>query len=139
MQLPIPPALRRLILYALCGASGVTLDFLLFSGLVTLGVWYQAANLAGYAAGTLLSFFLNRAITFGVKDNTLIRLVSFVSVAGIGFLVSTVALWVLVEQVRLSPVAAKLASLVVVLAVQFTLNSLVTFRQSRKTGAGAQR
>jgi putative flippase GtrA len=137
MSISIPAPLRRLVLYAVCGGSGVVLDFLIFSGLVALGLWYQAANIVGYASGTVLSFLLNRTITFGVRDNTLQRFASFLTVAGVGYLTSSAALWLLVEQAALDPTIAKAASLVIVLALQFTLNSLITFRQARKTSTGA--
>lgn len=133
----LPPPLHKLFLYALCGGSGVALDFLVFSGLVSVGVWYQLANITGYASGTVLSFFLNRAITFGVRDAPIRRFASFVAVAGVGYLVSSAALWALVEQAGLNPVVAKAASLVIVLATQFTLNSLITFRQARSLSTGA--
>jgi putative flippase GtrA len=58
-------------------------------------------------------------------------------VAGVGYLTSAAALWLLVEQAALDPTIAKAASLVIVLALQFTLNSLITFRQARKTSTGA--
>lgn len=128
----LPAGLRRLVLYGVCGGSGATLDFLLYAGLVHLGVWYQAANLVGYACGTLLSFVLNRAITFQVLDAPLRRLATFFAVAAVGYLSSTATLWLLVERFQVNEMIAKIAALIVVVAVQFTLNSLITFRQTRK-------
>jgi putative flippase GtrA len=115
-----------------CGGSGVTLDFLAFSGLVYLGVWYQLANIVGYAAGTLLSFFLNRAITFGVYDAPVRRFLSFAGVAVVGYVISSAVLWLLVERLGIHPMVAKIMTLFVVLATQFSLNTLITFRQGVK-------
>lgn len=126
----LSPGLRKFVLYAICGGSGVALDFLVYSLLVIGGVWYQLANIAGYALGTCLSFVLNRAITFGVRDAPVRRFASFLAVAAFGYLVSTVLLWAMVEVIHLDPVVSKILTLFAVLAIQFTLNSLVTFRST---------
>lgn len=134
----LSPGLRKLVLYALCGGSGVALDFLVYSLLVIGGTWYQFANIIGYALGTCLSFFLNRAITFGVRDAPVRRFLSFISVAAFGYLVSTGVLWTLVDAFHLDPVISKVVTLFVVLAIQFTLNSLLTFR-SASTASSSKR
>lgn len=124
--------LRRLFFYALCGSSGVMLDVVSYSLLVLTGVWYLLANLFSYALGTVLSFFLNRAITFGVLDAPLRRFASFLGVALIGFLTSSTILWALVEQMRIDAMIAKLITVGVVFVIQFSLNSIITFRRSDK-------
>ena len=134
----LPPGLRKLVLYALCGGSGVALDLLVYSLLVIGGAWYQLANIIGYALGTCLSFFLNRAITFGVRDAPVRRFLSFISVAAFGYLVSTAALWAMVDVFHLDPLFSKVVTLFVVLAIQFSLNSLVTFR-SASTASSSKR
>lgn len=124
----LPPGLRKLFLYAVCGGSGVALDFLAYSLLVAGGVWYQLANIIGYALGTCLSFVLNRAITFGVKNAPVRRFLSFIGVAAFGYLVSSILLWALVEAMHVEPIIAKAMTLFAVLVIQFSLNSLITFR-----------
>ncbi len=126
----LPPNLRQFALYVLCGGSGVMLDFTIYSALVASGVWHHAANIAGYVAGTLLSFVLNRAITFNVLDATLRRLVAFLGVATLGYLCSTLVLILLVDMLGMNQFLSKAVSIVVVIAVQFTLNSHFTFRRS---------
>lgn len=126
----LPTGLRKLVLYAICGGSGVVLDFGAYALLVAGGVWYQIANIVGYALGTCLSFFLNRAITFGVKDAPVRRFLSFMSVAAFGYLVSSGLLWMLVELARVDAILAKILTLVAVLVIQFSLNSLITFRSA---------
>lgn len=134
----LPPPIRKLALYAVCGGSGVVLDFSVYTLLVTGGVWYQLANIAGYASGTILSFFLNRAITFRVKDAPMRRFLIFVAVAAFGFLVSSAVLWLLIDLMAIDAIIAKVVTLVFVVAIQFSLNSLVTFR-SNKTPRVASR
>lgn len=127
----LPPGFRRFVLYAFCGGIAAAADFTIYTILFTLGLWYQAANFAGYITGTLVSFVLNRSITFQVKDAPIRRLITFCGVAAVGYVSSSTALWFLVERLHVNELIAKLLSLVVVVAVQFTLNTLVTFRVAK--------
>lgn len=119
---------RQFIIYAICGGAGVTVDLTCYSALILSGAEYQIANAAGYATGTMVSFFLNRHFTFKTYDRILRRLVSFYATAGIGYLISTLMLWTFVELLTIQPIPSKLMTLVVVLIVQFLANRAVTFR-----------
>lgn len=127
----LPPGLRRFALYVLCGGTGFALDFALYSLLIYWGVWYQCANVVGYAVGTMVSFALNRAITFRVMDAPMRRLATFFVVAFVGYVLSSLALFGMVDGLGIHPLIAKILSLVVVVATQFTLNTLITFREKR--------
>lgn len=118
----------QFVLYALCGGTGVVLDLGLFWLLTGAGVGYQAANLAGYATGTLASFLLNRHFTFQTYDDTWRRMSLFFGTAAVGYAVSALVLWLLVEKQGVDPLAAKVATLFLVLILQFSLNRAVTFR-----------
>ena len=66
---------RQFLLYCVIGASGVSLDFGIYSLLVKSGALdYQAANAAGYASGTLMSFVLTAKFNFRVADKITLRL-----------------------------------------------------------------
>ena len=119
---------KKLAFYCICGGTGLITDFLIFTVLVYLGVHYQISNTMGYATGTIVSFFLNRAITFNVLDKMLTRLFLFFCVATIGYLGSLLLLWILVELISMEPVSSKLVSLPIIVIIQFSLNKLVTFR-----------
>lgn len=120
----------QFLLYCLCGGIGVATDYTVFYLAVTGGIWYQAANGLGYLAGTLMSFALNRVITFKLRDHVLQRLAMFVAAAGVGFAVSALLLWLLVDLAQLDPRIAKLITLPVVVAVQFLLNRRFSFNAS---------
>jgi putative flippase GtrA len=122
------PKFRQFILYAVCGGTGVTVDLACYSALVFSGVEYQLANAIGYAAGTVVSFFLNRHFTFKTYDRTVRRLALFLATAGIGYAISSAMLWTFVGLLNIHPIPSKLMTLVVVLAVQFLINRAVTFR-----------
>jgi len=122
--------IRQLLLYAICGGTGVLTDLAIYTALVQNDINYQAANAAGYAAGTLASFFLNRHFTFKVYDRALQRLVLFFGAAFVGYLISSALLWALVSAAHIHPLPSKLATLVVILVLQFSLNRAITFRTS---------
>jgi putative flippase GtrA len=121
---------NQLVLYCICGGLGVGTDYGVYLLLVSGGVGYQAANVAGYLAGTLLSFFLNRRITFGVRSRVMRRLVLFFGVAAVGFSASALMLWLLVDGAGMDARIAKLLTLPVVVAIQFTLNRRITFAET---------
>ncbi len=121
--------MKQFILYCFCGVIGVSTDYAIFYSVLTFGVWYQGANLLGYLAGTLVSFFLNRKITFGVQDKVAQRLTIFLGVAAIGFSASAILLWLMVDVALIDPKIAKLLTLPVVVVLQFSLNRRVTFNQ----------
>jgi putative flippase GtrA len=120
--------MQQFILYCLCGGTGVLSDYAVFWLSVNGGLWYQAANLLGYLAGTLVSFALNRIITFGKRDRVLQRLTMFLTVAAVGFGASALMLWVLVDLMQMDPRIAKLLTLPMVVVLQFTLNRRLTFK-----------
>jgi putative flippase GtrA len=120
--------MRQLLLYCLCGGVGVSTDYIVFFSVLTLGLWYQGANLLGYLAGTLISFFLNRIVTFNVRDKIAQRLTRFLGVAAVGFSVSALLLWLMVVFVSIEPKIAKLLTLPVVIILQFALNRKITFK-----------
>jgi len=122
---------KQFLLYCACGGTGVATDYLIYYFLIgQLGLWYQGANAAGYIAGTLVSFALNRIITFNTRDQTAKRLALFLATAAIGYGVSAIMLWTLVRILDVDPRLAKLVTLPVVVLLQFTLNKRVTFSRS---------
>lgn len=118
----------QLFKYSVIGSIGVLTDLAIFYFLLSIGVWYQVGNLLGYLMGTVVSFSLNRIITFKVKDKFRTRLLLFVLVSGLGFSVSALILWFLVDIQKFDSVLAKIFSLPCVLFIQFTLNKKVTFK-----------
>lgn len=118
----------QFLLYCLCGGIGVTTDYLIYYSALSFGLWYQTANVLGYLSGTLVSFFLNRKITFAVHDKLARRLAIFLGVAAIGFSASALMLWVLVDLTLVDAKIAKLFTLPVVVLIQFFMNRQITFK-----------
>ena len=91
---------------------------------------YQAANAAGYASGTLLSFALNSRFNFRVTDKIALRLASFFSIALLGWLVSAALLQLLIGHYGLGKVISKLITLFIVVLLQYNLNRRISFRKA---------
>lgn len=122
---------NQFLLYCIIGFSGVAFDFGIYSLLVkTRALNYQAANALGYASGTLLSFILNARLNFRVADKIALRLLSFCGVALLGWLVSAMLLSMLIGNYGLNMYISKLATLVVVVLLQYNLNRLLSFRKT---------
>ncbi len=124
----LPPVARRFVVYALCGLAAITLDFAVFTMVLRFGAHYQLANLVGAACGLLLSFALNRAYTFRVLDAPWRRLAVFSAVGLAGYILGSATLHVLVEVIGFNAYLGKALSMIVVVAAQFSLNSIITFR-----------
>ena len=128
---------RQFILYCLIGGTGVTLDFLVYSTLVGMAGWHvQYANALGYACGTVLSFILNARYNFKASDRLAIRFLCFCFVALLGWLASAGALYLLVDRFGLDKYLAKLATIGVVVMVQYNLNRLLSFRKNESPANG---
>lgn len=108
----------------------MTTDYIIYYSALTFGLWYQLANVLGYLAGTLVSFFLNRKITFGVKNKLTQRLAIFLGVAALGFSASALMLWVMVDVISVDAKLAKLITLPMVVVIQFSLNRRITFKEN---------
>jgi putative flippase GtrA len=122
---------KQFLLYCVIGASGVTLDFGIYSLLVkTRLLDYQAANAVGYSSGTLLSFILNARFNFRVMDKIPLRLISFISIAFLGWLVSAGLLHLLIGRFNFDKYLSKFATLIVVVLLQYNLNRLLSFRKA---------
>jgi putative flippase GtrA len=122
---------KQFLLYCVIGASGVTLDFGIYSLLVkTRLLDYQAANAVGYSSGTLLSFILNVRFNFRVTDKIPLRLTSFFSIAFLGWLVSAGLLHLLIGRFNFDKYLSKFATLIVVVLLQYNLNRLLSFRKA---------
>jgi len=128
---------RQFVLYCLIGGTGVTLDFLVYSALIGFGGWgYQYANAAGYASGTMLSFILNAWCNFKTTDRIVLRFLSFCTAALLGFGASAGTLYLLVTEAGFNKYLSKLATIVIVVLVQYNFNRLLSFRKIQTASNG---
>ncbi|MEV6229459.1 GtrA family protein [Saccharopolyspora sp. NPDC003752] len=119
---------RSLLLYAVIGASGVLLDYLLFLLLFNAaGLHEQLANAISTTAGITNNFVLNTLFNFRKRDRIAVRFLRFyaVGVAGIGL--TFVLLQVFSGWLGIDPNLVKAGSLPVVLIFQYSINKKWSF------------
>jgi putative flippase GtrA len=121
---------RTFILYCIIGATGVTIDYGSFLLMVNwLGANYLVANVFSTSLGIVNNFLLNRMFNFKMQDRFWRRFASFYAIGLLGLGVSTILLYIMVGLFHLGPDYAKLATLAVVVILQYNLNRLISFRK----------
>ena len=121
---------RNLILYGVIGACTATLDFLIFTCLTHwTSIHYIVANVISCTTGILCSFLLNRQYNFKVTDHAMQRMIVFVSVGIFGMFLSSVILHFFIDNLHWDELISKLASIVIVVLIQFLLNKYISFRK----------
>ena len=105
------------------------MDFILFVLLNSyFGIFYQYANFISISCGIINNFFLNAILNFKRTSYFWYRMLSFYMVGMIGWAISSILLYLLIERLSFSAVVAKLLVIFVITLVQFCLNKLITFR-----------
>lgn len=121
---------REILSYGVIGAISAGTDAAIFWQLTTRAVLApQLANAVGVACGITLSFWLNRAFTFQVRDRALTRFATFWAV-GLGGLALSAIILELGLALGLPAMQVKLVSILFVAGVQFALNRTITFRRA---------
>lgn len=124
---------EHLIKYCLIGCSGASIDFLVYTLLVThSNIHYQYINIFSTSLGIINNYFLNSFFNFKVKDHSLLRLLSFYMVGSLGIAMTAGILFVLIELLNFNSILSKIITIFIVTIFQFLLNKFITFRANRK-------
>jgi putative flippase GtrA len=90
--------LRDFVRFAMVGAVATAVHFAILVALKELAHWHPvAATLIGYAAGTLVSYTLNRAYTFSVRPAFGVGMAKYLVVVLIGAGINALIVWALVS------------------------------------------
>ena len=128
----------RLFRFALVGSVVTAASYVVFTGLVGLGLHYLAAATAGWACGTGLSFVLNKRFTFAVRraatwSDGALFLLGYGVQLGLGL----VAYAILISGLGLSPTAAFVTNLALTSTVSFAFMQLAVFRSPARAAKAA--
>lgn len=119
---------RHFVLYCVIGASGATLDYLIFLG---LSAWTPIspvlASGISVSAGIVNNFILNVWFNFRDRTHLFKRFVAFYAVGFAGVLLSMLIIYVAHDRMGVAPWLAKLISIPIVVIAQFWLNKSVAF------------
>ena len=122
---------KRFIVYCLIGFTGVSLDFFIFYLLNNqLGIYYQYANVISVSLGIANNFVLNAFFNFKMLDKFFSRFLKFYSIGLLGLATSALCLYLMIEILTLETIVAKIPTIFIVTAIQYTLNKKLTFKQA---------
>jgi putative flippase GtrA len=119
--------------FALVGVVNTGIDFSIFWMTVTYLFWpLVAANVLAWLVAVTFSYVMNSLITFGPESGRILRTRDYAAFAGSGVagMVSSTATLVALSYI-LPVLAAKLLSILVAFAVNFSLSHFVVFRVRR--------
>lgn len=121
-----------LVPYVFIGGIALLVELTSFFMLVdALGAPLVLSNLTAMALGMFTSFGLNCRYSFKVSDRLVARFMSFAAITGLSYLISTALLLLFVEILGLAAFIAKVVTLPIMLAIQFTLNRRLTFAPTK--------
>jgi putative flippase GtrA len=124
---------RHFVLYSLIGATGASIDFLIFLLLTSVtSLNYLPANIISVSCGITNNFIWNVKFNFTVKEKLFIRFIAFYCIGLTGMGLSTLLLYLLVDLGGIESAFAKLMTIGVVVIIQFWLNKYISFRQKEK-------
>lgn len=121
--------LQQILAFVGVGLVAMAVHYGFLIGLVESGLATAVpATLAGYVAGGLVSYGLNRRHTFTSARPHQEALWRFVAVAGVGFCLTYLFMHVFVERLGLPYLPAQLVTTGIVTFWSFTAHKLWTFR-----------
>lgn len=113
--------------YGVVGVANVIIDLSVFALLVHFGLWYVAARVVAVVVATVNGYMFNRIWTFRAGAHQTAKLARYVTVQGIGLLLSVGMLAFLVEVLDVPKLAAAVLALPFVAGYCFLANRLWTF------------
>lgn len=124
---------KNLILYALIGFTGVTLDFIIFYILYNFaGLNDKFANIISVSIAISNNFILNILFNFKKRDSFLLRFSSFFIIGILGLAISSVFLEIFHTRAGFDANIIKALSIPIVVAIQYLLNKTISFRDIKK-------
>jgi putative flippase GtrA len=126
--------LKRLIRFGLTGLLTTAIAYVVFVGLVKLGLHYLLATMVAWAASLTVGFVVNRRFTFGIvgpargkRDFGL-----YVVGAVLQLLLSMAGYALLIGQLHLAPTPAFAINLVATTSFNYLFLRFVTFRRAAR-------
>jgi len=97
-RLATAPLLTQFLRFALVGASGTALQYMvLWFGVERCGAGAAAASAAGYALAAVLNYIIHYFFTFGGGHSHLRAAGRYFTVLGLGWCLNTALMWLLVH------------------------------------------
>lgn len=116
--------------FGIVGILNVCVNFITYYVLLFLGIHYIIANTVGYILGIVNSYYWNNRYVFlQQKQDLLIKKFIKVCVSyGITYIISTIALYVIVSYLNISEIIAPILILFITVPINFILNKYWAFK-----------
>lgn len=118
----------QFIKFGIVGLSNTFITFVVYFILVKLNVYYVTANIIGYIAGVINSFFWNSSWVFKKSKKDLSLLIKFVIVNLITLAITSFVLYIGADKLNISKYVAQIISTIIGILFNYTLNKLWTFK-----------
>jgi putative flippase GtrA len=120
---------RQLVRFGASGAANTIVGGCIILLLMAVGVQYLVANAAGYAAGFVLSYFLNRSWTFEVKSRVGSGAPQFILVVAVAYAANLSLVLTLVEGAGVNRYAAQVCGIGTYAVLSFLGMKYFAFRK----------
>jgi putative flippase GtrA len=125
---PLAALLRQIIAFTGVGVVAAVMHYGLLVGLVELGGWWPVqATLVGYAGGGVVSYWLNRSLTYQSDRSHGEAGWRFALVAAVGFCITYGVMHALVERFAMPYFPAQIGTTLIVLFWSFLAHRFWTF------------
>jgi putative flippase GtrA len=127
----------QFIRFNFVGIVNTALAYAVYAALVFIGLNHFGALAADYAVGIVLSFVLNKRLTFRITGRASIGM--FARMVGSYVLLlalNTLMLWALVDKGGVNTYLGQVIALAVVVILSFAVQRLVVFRVHRREPSG---
>ena len=94
--------------------------------------WYMLGNIAGFIISVLNAFYWNSTYVFNMRENRLRTLLRTYMAYGSNLIIGSVLLWLLVDQLGISPFLAPILNLIITIPLNFVLNKFWVMKKRPK-------
>lgn len=126
----------RKVRFLLAGALNTLVGLfaypVLFFALKSFEVGYLKILVISQVVCIAFSYLTNKFFVFKTKGNFSREILKFVSFHGIYFVINVVVLWLLVDQIKLSPVWSQLGFAGLVIVTSYIWHSKITFKHKKR-------
>lgn len=126
----------RKVRFILAGALNTLVGLfaypVLFFALKSFGVGYLYVLVISQVLCISFSYLTNKFFVFKTQGNYSREILKFISFHGIYFVINVVVLWVLVDQMRFSPVWSQLGFAGLVIITSYIWHSKITFMHRKR-------
>ncbi|XHS79622.1 GtrA family protein [Burkholderiaceae bacterium UC74_6] len=131
---------RELAGYLACSVLALLLDTGVYAGALALGISLALSAALGFIAGVSCAYFCSVKFVFQarrLKDRST-EFAAFVAIGLAGLVLTEGLLWLLVQQLHLAPVTAKLITAGIVFFFNFGVRKALLFNPARRRPAAQQ-